>query len=84
MSLHVVHDESPLALVRSDDAYLIRTQACVEEGGDDLLHVLSFFAVQERCPRCRYLLVAHRVVEKHRFVLLWPRKLETFENTILF
>lgn len=83
MPLHVVHDESPLALVRSDDAYLIGTQACIEKGGDDLLHILRFFAVQERCSGCRYLLVAHGMVEKHRLVLLGPRKLEAFENTIL-
>jgi len=43
--LHVVHDECALALVRGDDADLVWSKACVEEGGDDLFDVFGFTAV---------------------------------------
>ena len=78
MSLHIVHDEGSLPLIRCNNTDLFGSQTGIEHGRDNLLNVLCLFTIQERGAWSRDFFIAYRMVKEHWLFNLWPWELKSF------
>ena len=82
LSLHKVHNKSSLAFVWSDNTNLVRSESRIEECRDDLFHIFSLLAIQERCARCRDFLIRSGVEEVHGLFDLRPWELKAVHGPV--